>query len=291
MVLNKTYNLYSPAKINFYLKVIKKLPSGLHKIESFVALIDLRDHLQITETNKTATNVKFKGKFAKSIDNLNNSITKLIFFLQKMYPILEEKKFNITIYKRIPTGAGLGGGSSNAVTIFQFLKTKFKLKVSNQNLSKIYNYIGADSKIFSDKNPKFVDGIGDKVQSVTQKIKLNLLLIYPNKPNLTARIYKMNKVFSKQGTNIIARKLIKKNILNLFNFGNDLFNAATKSNPSINQLIKFIEKQKICDFIRMSGSGSCCYLVFKSKKNLLKCEKLVKTKFRSYWTAVTKTIT
>ena len=291
MVFNKTYNLYSPAKINFYLKVIKKLSSGLHKIESFVTLIDLKDHLQITETNKTKTNVKFEGEFAKSIDKSNNSITKLIFFLQKIYPILKDKKFDITIYKRIPTGAGLGGGSSNAVTIFKFLKTKFNLKVSNQNLFKIYNCIGADSKIFIDKNPKFIDGTGDKVQSVKQKIKLNLLLIYPNKPNLTAHIYKLNKVFSKPGFNIIARKVIKKNILNLFNFGNDLFNAATKSNPSISQLIKFIEKQKICDFIQMSGSGSCCYLVFKSKKNLLKCEKLVKTKFRSYWTAVTKTIT
>ena len=54
------------------------------------------------------------------------------------------------------------------------------------------------------------------MQSVKQKIKLNLLLIYPNKPNLTAHIYKLNKVFSKPGFNIIARKVIKKNILNKF---------------------------------------------------------------------------
>jgi 4-diphosphocytidyl-2C-methyl-D-erythritol kinase len=41
----------------------------------------------------------------------------------------------------------------------------------------------------------------------------------------------------------------------------------------------------------MSGSGSCCCVVSKSKKNLLKCQKLVKNKYRSYWTAMTKTIT
>ena len=53
----------------------------------------------------------------------------------------------------------------------------------------------------------------------------------------------------------------------------------------------YLQSQNICDFIQMSGSGSCCFAVFKSKKTLLKCQKLVKTKYRSYWTAVAKTIT
>jgi len=291
MVFNKIYNLYSPAKVNFYLKVIKKLLNGYHEIESFVSQINIIDHIKISEVKTNKTTVKFIGKFSQSINNSSNSITRIIYFLKKQYPSLKNKNFRVIVYKHIPAGSGLGGGSSNAMTIFKFLKKKFNLKVTKKNLFNICNFIGSDSRIFIDKYPKFVYGIGDKVSVIKKKIKLNLLLIYPNKPNLTVNIYKSNKVYSCIGNNLSAKKKINKNIFNLFDFNNDLLDAAKKSNPAMRELINFLGKQKICDRVQMSGSGSCCYVICRSKKNLLKCEKLVKTKYRSYWTAVTKTIT
>ena len=172
------------------------------------------------------------------------------------------------------------------------MQKRFNLKIKKNNLKKIYRSIGADSKVFADSYLKFISGYGDKVYSYKAKIKLNILLIFPNKPNFTKTIYQNNKIFSKKLKIDVAKKMIRKNIFNFLNIaGNDLLLSAKKLNLPMSNLLAFLERQNICDFIQMSGSGSCCYAVFKRKKSLLKCQKLVKIKYRSYWTAVTKTIT
>ena len=102
---------------------------------------------------------------------------------------------------------------------------------------------------------------------------------FPNRRQENWKFYDLNQI-------------IKKNIYEYFHTANnDLVHAAKKINPRIGNVIEYLKKQKMCDFVQMTGSGSCCFAIFKSKKTLLKCEKLVKTRYRSYWTAKTKTIT
>ena len=133
---------------------------------------------------------------------------------------------------------------------------------------------------------------GERINIFKHKFRLNVLLIYPNKPNFTKIIYQKNKSFSKTFSIKKTQQTIKKNIHEYFHTANnDLVHAAKKINPRIGNVIEYLKKQKMCDFVQMTGSGSCCFAIFKSKKTLLKCEKLVKTRYRSYWTAKTKTIT
>jgi 4-diphosphocytidyl-2-C-methyl-D-erythritol kinase len=280
MELIKKYHLRSPAKINLYLRVIKKLSNNYHEIDSLISHVGVFDEITVLENKNKQTSVKFFGEFSKLISNKNNSIISVISLLKKLNKKIKEKNFTIKVKKNIPVGSGLGGGTSNAVTILKFLQKRFNLKIKKNNLKQIYSSIGADSKVFADSNLKFISGYGDKVHSYKAKIKLNILLIFPNKPNFTK--LKID----------VAKKMIGKNIFNFLNIaGNDLLLSAKKLNLPMSNLLAFLERQNICDFIQMSGSGSCCYAVFKSKKSLLKCQKLVKIKYRSYWTAVTKTIT
>ena len=186
----------------------------------------------------------------------------------------------------------MGGGSSNAVIILLFLLKTYNLKIKKKKLDLIFRAIGFDSYLFLNKYPKFISHLGNKISIFKYQFKLNVLLIYPNRSNLTKIIYKKNKSFSKSFDIKLIRKMIKKDIFHFFNFANnDLILTAQKTNPRIKNLINFLKKQKICDFIQMTGSGSCCFAVFKSKKNLLKCQKLVKTHYKSYWTVMSKTIT
>ena len=292
MELIKKYHLRSPAKINLYLRVIKKLSNNYHEIDSLISHVGVFDEITVLENKNKQTSVKFFGEFSKSISNKNNSIISVISLLKKLNKKIKEKNFTIKVKKNIPVGSGLGGGTSNAVTILKFLQKRFNLKIKKNNLKQIYRSIGADSKVFADSYLKFISGYGDKVYSYKDKIKLNILLIFPNKPNFTKTIYQNNKIFSKKLKIDLAKKMIRKNIFNFLNIaGNDLLLSAKKLNLPMSNLLAFLERQNICDFIQMSGSGSCCYAVFKSKKSLLKCQKLVKIKYRSYWTAVTKTIT
>jgi len=212
--------------------------------------------------------------------------------LQNRNKKIRNKNFIIKVKKNIPVGSGLGGGSSNAVTVLLFLIKKFNLKVEKKIILEILNKIGFDSRIFLDKYPKFISHYGEKVNIFKHKLRMNVLLIYQNKPNFTKTIYRKNRSFSKTISIKKTQQIIKKNIHKYFHTANnDLIDAAKKINPRIGHLIEYLKKQKMCDFVQMTGSGSCCFAIFKSKKNLLKCEKLVKTHYKSYWTAKTKTIT
>jgi len=292
MAFIKNTTLKSPAKINLHLKVLKKLPNRYHLIESLVSLIELHDEISIKETLKKKTKVIFFGKFSKNISQYENSIITTISLLKNINEKIKNKNFIIRVKKNIPVGSGLGGGSSNAVIVLLFLIKKLNLNIEKKILLGILNKIGFDSRIFLDKYPKFVSRYGEKVKIFKHKFRLNILLIYPNKPNFTKSIYQKNKSFSKKFSIKKIQQTIKKNIYEyLHTATNDLLDAAKKTNPRIGNIIQYLEKQKICDFVQMTGSGSCCFAIFKSKKNLLKCEKLVKTRYRSYWTAKTKTIT
>ena len=105
-------HLKSYSKINLNLRVIKKLNNGLHKIQSIIAFCKPNDDIFISSSFLNKDTIVFTGKFGKKIKN-KNSIYETLQKLRKK-KIIEKKYFNIEVYKNIPVGAGLGGGSSNA---------------------------------------------------------------------------------------------------------------------------------------------------------------------------------
>ena len=89
MVLIKPDTILSPAKINLFLKVIKKQSNGMHQIYSFVSLINLFDKITISESDKEK--IKFSGKFSKNISLKNNTILKVVHYLKFFYPSLRTR--------------------------------------------------------------------------------------------------------------------------------------------------------------------------------------------------------
>ena len=113
--------LKSFAKINLTLRVNKKLNSGLHQIQSYFSQTNICDLIKIQKIKGQKDKIKFKGKFAKKI-NHNNSLIKTM-------NILREKKYVkdyyfISVDKRIPIFAGLGGGTSNSVCLTKYFVKK-----------------------------------------------------------------------------------------------------------------------------------------------------------------------
>ena len=79
----KTFLIYSFCKINLSLRVIKKLPTGLHKIQSIVTFVNLFDIIKIKETNLAQDKIKFEGKFRHGINLKINTISKTLDLLRK----------------------------------------------------------------------------------------------------------------------------------------------------------------------------------------------------------------
>ena len=122
--------LKSFAKINLTLNVINKKKNGLHDIQSIYCLINCYDKVTINVIKKSKKDrVIFKGPFSKNVKKTNNSVSKSLILLRK-YKIID-KYYKIEITKNIPVFAGLGGGTSNAATVFNFfIKKKNKRKIS-----------------------------------------------------------------------------------------------------------------------------------------------------------------
>ena len=290
MVLIKQDTILSPAKINLFLKVIKKQSNGLHQIYSLVSHVNLFDKIYISESSKDQ--IKFIGKFSKNISLKKNSIFKVMHYLRFYYPFLRKKKINFKVEKNIPSGAGLGGGTSNAVSLLKFILKKYELQLNKHKMKSILKKIGSDSYIFLNDYQKIIYGTGDKYKKFKSNLKLNLFLIFPNKSNLTQLIYKSHQRINVKYNLTLIIKSLHKNKFKFFEKNqNDLLFSAIKNNSRLKKLFELLKAKSHLKLLQLTGSGSCCFVVLRNKKNLLNCQKIVKKHCKSYWTAVVKTTT
>ena len=118
MKINK---IKSHAKLNLALNITGK-KKVLHKIESIIGFIDLHDVISINQHNGKKHHISFYGKFSKNIGK-KNTVQRLFQILDKEN-LLKNKKFKVKIKKLIPQEAGLGGGSMNAASVFNYLVKK-----------------------------------------------------------------------------------------------------------------------------------------------------------------------
>ena len=155
--------VYSPAKINIFLKIEgREVKSGMHFINSLFAPIDLFDTIEIEESS--VFSITTEG-ISENIPTEKNIIFKAYSALQN-YIGKELPKFEVTIRKTIPSGAGLGGGSSNAAAFLKFLNEYCKLNLSLAQLIEIASKTGSDVPFFVLGKPAVVKGLGEKTEPV-----------------------------------------------------------------------------------------------------------------------------
>ena len=114
--------LSSYAKINLSLLVNSKQKNGLHKIQSYFCLINLKDKIKIKKIDEKSDKINFIGPFSKFVNKNDNSIKSVLALLRKLKLI--SSYYSILIKKNIPVFAGLGGGTSNAFTIMKYVLRK-----------------------------------------------------------------------------------------------------------------------------------------------------------------------
>jgi 4-diphosphocytidyl-2-C-methyl-D-erythritol kinase len=284
----KKYKLKAYCKINLSLRVLKKLKNGYHKIQSFMTFADVYDEIYIKEIKENKDKINFLGKFKNRINIKYNTITKTLKTLRKEKK-LTNKFFEIKIKKNIPSGAGLGGGSSDAAALINFLNLKMKLKLNRKALFRISSKIGSD--VFCSMIRKNLYILGKKILIFKSKKKFCVLIIYPNIHCSTKTIYLKNKQFS-QSHLITSKDIQSKNKIISFlkNEQNDLQEIVEQRHPVIRKVIQKISAQKGCYFSRLTGSGSACIGLFSNMKSASKAQKIIKRKFPKFWYSTSKTI-
>ena len=276
--------LRSFSKINLSLRVLKKMSSGLHDIQSNSILIDLNDQIKINRSYKNKNEISFNGDFARFVNKKNNSVKSIVKYLEKEKIFTSKYKFTVT--KNIPVFSGLGGGTSNAVTIFRHFQKK---KINSKIINELTKTIGSDFKLFLQKQ-SFQSSLA-KVTSYKKSHVINMIVVFPYKLCSTKKIYSNVKSFSKPCKNKYGNVLNTKKFIKLISKEkNDLQPIVEKKYPIIKKIMQFLKNQKNCVFSRMTGSGSACFGVFLTKKNAHEALRKVRIKFPVFFSVITKTI-
>ena len=270
-------------KINLSLNVLKKEKDGLHKIQSIVSFLNFYDEIYIQQINKKKHIVKFIGPFSKNL-NKKNTISKLLDILDKKKVL--KKKYKIDIKKNVPQKSGLGGGSMNAAFLLNFFLKKKIIQLSKKEIFNICNQIGSDVFLGLDRKNLILLN-QKKIKKYNIKMSLFALLVKPKIGCSTKEIYRGLRFFSKNRLKI-SSKIFK--IQFLKDAKNDLEIPAFKLYPFLRKLKIFLSNINQVKFVRMTGSGSTIVAYFSNKKSAINGLKLVKKKFKNYWSIVSKTI-
>ncbi|MEI7671992.1 MAG: 4-(cytidine 5'-diphospho)-2-C-methyl-D-erythritol kinase, partial [Deltaproteobacteria bacterium] len=187
----------SPAKVNLYLRVLRKREDGYHDILSLMQRISLCDEMTFESTDGGIA-VRCPGTDLPE-DRGNIVFRAATAFFSR---IGAPPEIRITIRKQIPISAGLGGGSSNAATTLMTLNEMHGAPLTQEELMKIGARIGADVPFFVFGKTAWASGIGDLLTEATFAPPLWFVLINPGFEISTKMVYQeLNLGLTKHGIN------------------------------------------------------------------------------------------
>lgn len=166
------------SKINIGLCVTEKRADGYHNLETLFYPIDLHDNLEIKPL--TGSNLPYAFQTAgRSIEGRpeENLVIKVYESLREEFRL---PPLDIYLYKRIPTGAGLGGGSSDAAFMMKALNETFELGLTTEEMERRVARFGADCAFFIQGRPAYATGIGDRLSPSQLSLRgHSLVLVKP----------------------------------------------------------------------------------------------------------------
>jgi 4-diphosphocytidyl-2-C-methyl-D-erythritol kinase len=262
--LNKNYYIKAPAKLNLNLTVKKWSNNGLHFLESDICFLELTDTLSFQFSNKDIFTQDISNK-TLIVDPKDNLILRA---LKEFRNLTNWRKFfSIYLQKKIPVGAGLGGGSADAAATLILLRKLFNNetktnKVSKNTLFKVGKTLGSDVPACIESKDLKLKGYGDKIFRNKFHDDFYFLIINPNIQLSTKDIFiyfddmKNNKI---ERTNIFWDNI---------NIQNSLLKPAIKLAPEISSIINSLANSKKIVAYGMTGSGSSCFGIFKNLNDI-----------------------
>lgn len=246
------YKCRSYAKINLFLDILSREDSGYHKLKTIMQSVSLYDDLIFEPI------LRRRIEIDSNIPEINeNNIIHKAFEIYSDY--FQEKMpngFKVTINKRIPIGAGLAGGSSNAAVAIGVFKKYFKLKIPKKLLLELNHQIGSDVNFCYIGGTKCVEGVGDKITAMPSRDEY-VLLVYPGIHVSSGEAYRLWDLQSDDCTLHPFSEAV-------------MFNAFEKvilpMYPEIEELKERMIASGATD-VQMTGSGSTVFGLFIDKKS------------------------
>ncbi len=254
------------ANINLGLHITSKRADGYHNFDRCFYPIPLYDVLEIIEANETTLNTSGLDIDGSHSDNL---IWKAYNLLKQDYDL---SALEIHLLKKIPMGAGMGGGSADGAFMLKLLNEYFKLGLNTKELEKYALQLGSDCPFFVENTAKHVTGRGEIMEPIDLDLKgYWLALIYPGIHISTKEAY---SGIVPDNTRASVKEIIEKEPIENWNslLANDFENTAFKNHPELASYKNELYELGAI-YAAMTGSGSTMFGIFKEVVDYPKIDK------------------
>jgi 4-diphosphocytidyl-2-C-methyl-D-erythritol kinase len=265
----------APAKVNLSLRVVGKRRDGYHLIDTIIVSVSLYDEIEIAR-GKPGTRLTVTCDDPKIPSGRRNLAYQAAALLLRKDAA--RRPVSIHIRKRIPAGAGLGGGSSDAAAVLVGLNRLLRLRKSRRELMRLAARIGADVPFFIRGRPARARGIGERLTAVKSPRRWWLVIVYPGFPISTAWAYRK---LSFKLTKNIEKSSLNRQVWAPRGGGapelvNDLEKPVFRRYPKVARLKARLAEAGAAGTL-MTGSGSAVFGIFssgdKARKAFLRLER------------------
>ena len=258
--------LPSPAKLNLFLHILDRREDGYHNLQTLFQLLDYGDQLSFSINKQPEINVISDLKDVNPQDNL---VFKAARALQQATNC--SWGCEIQLAKKIPMGAGLGGGSSNAATTLVGLNSLWQCNLSHDQLAEIGSDLGADIPVFVKGLSAFAEGIGDKLTPISLN-PIWYLVVTPKIKVSTEQIL-CHSELTRNAPAIKIRALSEEL------YRNDCQSVVETLYPEVKQVSDWLKRY---GNPLMTGTGASVYCRFDSQQEAKKAQQTVPNSWSSF---------
>lgn len=241
----------SPAKLNLFLHITGQRDNGYHELQTIFQLIDLHDdiYFQVNQSDVITLSDANAVDVAIEKNLIYRAATAIKPFAQLAHAGCE-----IRLDKRIPMGAGLGGGSSNAATTLLILNELWQCHLSQQQLIEIGTSLGADVPIFIVGKNAWAEGIGEIITPIDDLPTQQFVIIKPDCFISTQSLFSQKSLTRNTKPSKFAAYQQNPSL-----FGNNFERLARELYPPVDQAFQYLNQYGQA---KLTGTGACVFLEF-----------------------------
>ena len=256
-------SVLAPAKVNLFLEIRGRRRDGYHLLRSLMVPVSLYDRVQLRVERGACSRVVCRVTGPERVAGGDANLA-----VRAARAVLEvagvEASVHIGLYKRIPVGAGLGGGSSDAAAVLRFLPELLGVRVKPAALLEIATALGADVPFFLACRPALVTGIGEVLSPLLEVKRMALVVAVPRTRVETSWAYATalkGLTSAKTATRLARSRLRSGDIEGLLH--NDFERGVGRAVPDVGRLARSLDRLGARGTV-MSGSGSAVVGLFGS---------------------------
>lgn len=285
------------AKINLGLNIVGRMPDGYHLLETIFIPVGkyngtpdcpypFCDILEIIPSECSQDFLELKGKTIDCASE-DNIVNKAVEIFKKHIPAdFNWPGYKIILFKNIPFGAGLGGGSADAAATLNILNELSGNIFSNEILAEMALKLGADCPFFLINEPCFAKGFGEQLEKMETQLTGKWALLA--KPTFSVPTKEAFADINPRRSEINLKDAVQHPIIEWKDLiSNDFETTIFQKYPLLGMIKKqFYDSGAI--YASMSGSGSTVYGIYETQQSTLQAKKRIESKFGNLYYAVVK---